>query len=56
MVLDYPQFDPVALRIGPVAIHWYGITYLVAFGLFYFLAAQRLKQQPFARMDWSRNS
>ncbi|MHB1094508.1 prolipoprotein diacylglyceryl transferase [Thiobacillus sp.] len=26
-----PQFDPVALQLGPVAIHWYGLMYLVAF-------------------------
>jgi phosphatidylglycerol:prolipoprotein diacylglycerol transferase len=54
MVLDYPQFDPVALKIGPVAIHWYGITYLVAFGLFFFLASLRLKQEPYRSMGWSR--
>jgi phosphatidylglycerol:prolipoprotein diacylglycerol transferase len=29
--LAYPAVDPVALRIGPVAVHWYGLAYLVAF-------------------------
>ena len=29
-MLQYPEFDPVALRIGPVAIHWYGLMYLWA--------------------------
>ena len=37
-MLVHPQFSPIALdlsKIGlPIAIHWYGITYLVAFGLF----------------------
>ena len=28
-----PEFDPVPLRIGPVAIHWYGLMYLVGFAL-----------------------
>src|SRR6202007_1976647 len=28
MTLQYPNIDPIALQIGPVAIHWYGITYL----------------------------
>ena len=37
-MLMYPQFDPVALQIGPLAIHWYGLTYLLAFGLFMLLA------------------
>ncbi len=29
--VPYPSIDPVALRIGPLAIHWYGLAYLVAF-------------------------
>ena len=33
-MLVHPQFDPVAIALGPVQIHWYGLTYLVAFGLF----------------------
>ncbi|MBC5768323.1 prolipoprotein diacylglyceryl transferase [Ramlibacter albus] len=54
MVLNYPQFDPIAVKVGPVAIHWYGVTYLVAFGLFFLLASIRLHQQPFARLGWTR--
>jgi phosphatidylglycerol---prolipoprotein diacylglyceryl transferase len=46
-MLVHPKFDPVALQLGPIAIHWYGITYLVAFGLFMLLAHQRLKHEPF---------
>lgn len=30
----HPQFDPVALSLGPVAIRWYGLMYLVGFALF----------------------
>jgi phosphatidylglycerol:prolipoprotein diacylglycerol transferase len=29
--LNFPDIDPIALSIGPVAIHWYGVMYLVAF-------------------------
>ncbi len=47
-MLTYPQIDPVALQIGPVAIHWYGLTYVVAFGLFMLLARLRLRHPPFA--------
>ena len=47
-MLPYPQIDPVALQIGPVAIHWYGLTYVVAFGLFMLLARLRLRHPPFA--------
>ena len=48
-MLTHPQFDPVALQLGPVAIHWYGITYLVAFGLFLLLCRLRLRQAPYAQ-------
>ena len=47
-MLTYPHIDPVALQLGPLAIHWYGITYLVAFGLFMFLGTRRLRHEPFA--------
>ncbi|WP_395026863.1 prolipoprotein diacylglyceryl transferase [Comamonas odontotermitis] len=47
-MLMYPQFDPIAIKIGPLAVHWYGLTYLVAFGLFLLLGIRRLKDQPFA--------
>ncbi len=50
-MLMHPQWDPVALSLGPLSIHWYGISYLVAFGLFLFLANRRLKTQPFLLQD-----
>jgi phosphatidylglycerol:prolipoprotein diacylglycerol transferase len=53
-MLTHPQFDAVALQIGPVAIHWYGLTYLVAFGLFLWLATQRVLLMPFASGGWTR--
>ena len=53
-MLVHPQFSPVALQVGPVAIHWYGLTYLAAFGLFLWLAAQRVKQPHFAQSGWTR--
>lgn len=30
-MLAYPNIDPVALHLGPVSIHWYGIMYLIGF-------------------------
>jgi len=47
-MLIHPQFDPVALAIGPLAVHWYGISYLAAFGLFVLLAHKRLQHPPYA--------
>ena len=49
-MLIHPQINPVALQLGPLAIHWYGLTYLAAFGLFMFLGMKRLKHQPYARL------
>ncbi len=57
-MLVHPQFDPIALdlsKIGiPIAVHWYGVTYLVGFGLFLFLAARRARLPHFASRGWSR--
>jgi phosphatidylglycerol---prolipoprotein diacylglyceryl transferase len=49
-MLVHPAIDPVALQLGPVAIHWYGLTYLAAFVLFVLLGRQRLKHEPFASL------
>jgi phosphatidylglycerol:prolipoprotein diacylglycerol transferase len=56
-MLQHPQIDPVALQLGPLAIHWYGLTYLLAFGLFLLLANARLRHPPFASVTappWTR--
>jgi phosphatidylglycerol:prolipoprotein diacylglycerol transferase len=53
-MLVHPQFDPVAVAIGPVQIHWYGLTYLVAFGLFLWLATLRVRQPWHAAQGWAR--
>lgn len=50
----HPQFDPIALRLGPVAIHWYGLMYLAAFGMFLYLAGRRVQQPQYAQAGWSR--
>ncbi|MFZ5586446.1 MAG: prolipoprotein diacylglyceryl transferase [Thermodesulfobacteriota bacterium] len=41
-MLTYPDIDPVALRLGPVAIRWYGLMYLFGFTAAYFLVKRRL--------------
>ena len=42
-MLVYPQFDPVAFRIGPFAVRWYGLMYLVGFILFIVLGRRRAR-------------
>jgi phosphatidylglycerol:prolipoprotein diacylglycerol transferase len=57
-MLIHPQINPVALQLGPLAVHWYGLTYLAAFGLFMLLGLLRLRHQPYASITgtgaWSR--
>lgn len=57
-MLIHPQINPVALQLGPLAVHWYGLTYLVAFALFLFLGVRRLRHEPYASLSgaqaWSR--
>ncbi|WP_455217230.1 prolipoprotein diacylglyceryl transferase [Kaarinaea lacus] len=43
-MLTYPNIDPVALNIGSLKIHWYGVMYLVAFGASWWLGNRRAKQ------------
>ena len=45
-MLIHPQFDPIAVSLGPLAVRWYGLMYLVAFAAFYFLGRQRIRRRP----------
>ncbi len=41
-MLIHPQFDPVVVSLGPVAIRWYGLMYLAAFGFLWWLGRVRI--------------
>jgi len=53
-MIEFPEIDPIALSIGPLSIadweigplniHWYGITYLVGFAGAWLLAKYRAKK------------
>jgi len=43
-MLTYPHINPIALQLGPLRIHWYGIMYLVAFSAAWWLARRRAAQ------------
>lgn len=53
-MLVHPQFNPVALQLGPLGIHWYGLSYLLAFAQFALLAGLRIRHAPFAERGWTR--
>ena len=43
-MLVHPQFDPIAVSLGPVAIRWYGLMYVVAFVLYIVLGKLRVRR------------
>jgi len=47
-MIAYPSIDPVALSLGPLKIHWYGMMYLLAFGSAWWLGKLRAKRQEHA--------
>lgn len=48
----YPHIDPVALKLGPLAIHWYGLMYLVGIFGGWFLLVRRCRKP---HVDWMPN-
>jgi len=44
-MLTYPIIDPVALSLGPIKIHWYGLMYLIGIGGAWLLLSMRVKKE-----------
>lgn len=40
-MLAYPQIDPVAITLGPIKIHWYGLMYIISFVIVWLLGKNR---------------
>lgn len=49
-MFTYPNIDPVALSLGPLKIHWYGLMYLIGFALGWLLAYWRVKHY---KLNWN---
>ena len=45
-MLVYPEINPIAVQIGPLAVHWYGLMYLIGFLSAWGLLAWRIKTSP----------
>jgi phosphatidylglycerol:prolipoprotein diacylglycerol transferase len=41
-MLRYPNLDPIALHVGPIEVHWYGLMYLFGIVLGWWLLHRRL--------------
>ena len=37
------QIDPIAVSLGPVKVHWYGLMYLLGFAVAWWLGARRAR-------------
>ncbi len=42
-MLTYPQINPVAIHLGPLSVHWYGLMYLAGFFIGWWLLARRAR-------------
>ncbi|MBK8164036.1 MAG: prolipoprotein diacylglyceryl transferase [Gammaproteobacteria bacterium] len=42
-MLSYPDIDPVAVQLGPLKVHWYGLMYLIGFAAAWWLGRRRLR-------------
>ena len=51
-MLTYPKIDPVVFELGPVAVHWYGLTYLIGFVAAWWLANRRAAKPG---SEWNRD-
>ncbi len=47
----YPHIDPIIFSLGPVSVRWYGLAYLVAFALCWWLGNRRAGRPG---SGWSR--
>ena len=45
-MLTHPNFDPIAIQLGPIAVRWYGLMYLAAFAIALILGRIRIRTQP----------
>ena len=43
-MIKYPVIDPVAISIGPLAVHWYGLMYLIGIVGGWYLLARRSRR------------
>ncbi len=43
-MLNYPEISPIALKLGPITVYWYGIMYLLGFIATYCLCYGRRTQ------------
>ena len=44
-MIQYPAIDPILVSLGSLAIRWYGLTYVIAFAVAWWLGRRRAAQR-----------
>src|SRR5688572_8308117 len=52
-MLMHPQIDPIAFSIGPLAVRWYGLMWLLGFALFFVLGRYRANKDPWRGVSYA---
>ncbi len=52
-MLIHPEFNPIALQLGPLAVRWYGLMYLIAFLSANLLGRWRARLPHYAQQGWA---
>jgi len=50
-MIQYPNIDPVIIKIGPLSMRWYGLMYIFGFVSSYLLTLYQLKKKPSLKID-----
>ncbi|MGE4596452.1 MAG: prolipoprotein diacylglyceryl transferase [Methylophilaceae bacterium] len=50
-MLIHPQIDPIAMQLGPLKIHWYGLMYLIGFLSFIYFGKKQIQTQPWITIN-----
>jgi phosphatidylglycerol:prolipoprotein diacylglycerol transferase len=49
-MLNYPHIDPVIFRLGPLAVRWYGLMYIVGFLAVHMLVGYQTRKYKLTRL------
>ncbi|MEE3237064.1 MAG: prolipoprotein diacylglyceryl transferase family protein, partial [Pseudomonadota bacterium] len=44
-MLTYSEIDPIIFSVGPLAIRWYGLMYVIGFIAAWILASRRARER-----------
>jgi len=50
-MLIHPQIDPIAMQLGPLKIHWYGLMYFIGFLSFIYFGKKQIQTQPWITIN-----